>query len=614
MSGDENNLPGQTGSDGSNTPSSSGTPTAPGNDPPARPAPPRRRILIGSQRDPDAYKPKPKRDWVPATRRSKEKAKGPEPPPTSPPQREESLPSVSVSAGMGLGAEPSLAGLHTIVSGGEGLVVGASVSEVTLRETLAPEAPTEAAVAETVVSPPSAVPGEKAAVGLEPVATEAIPSCSVTGPSHSALAMPAAPSAPVKRFPPPNLRDRLPPDLEEQFQAALADVALDTLMVGAEAITAQPALEPDSRHKARVVSVGREHVFLELGGREPGVLPLRAFPEAPQPGSEWEVVVVRFNAEEGLYELMLPMAAAEIADWSQLREGMLVEARVTGYNEGGLECEVNHIRGFIPISQIALYRVENLAEFVDQRLRCLITEANPYRRNLVLSRRAVLEREREEARRAMFESLAPGQIREGVVRKLMDFGAFVDLGSGVDGLLHVSQLGWGRIKHPSDVLHEGQTIRVRIDKVDPATRRISLSYKDLLEDPWNGVDRKYLAQTVVRGKVVKLMDFGAFVELEPGVEGLVHISELSTRRVARVADVVREGQEVDVFILSVDPTARRISLSMKNAAPPTEPESQATSAPAQPPSSKPKPPKSPSRPLLGGLGRSPRGSRFGLKW
>ena len=141
--------------------------------------------------------------------------------------------------------------------------------------------------------------------------------------------------------------------------------------------------------------------------------------------------------------------------------------QVTGHNTGGLECEVNHIRGFIPVSQISLYRVEDLAQFVGQRFTCLIAEANRERKNLVLSRRAVLEREKEEKKQQFFSSLAPGQIHEGTVRKLMDFGAFVELGNGIDGLLHVSQLSWGRVKHPSEVVQEGQTIRVRIEKIDP---------------------------------------------------------------------------------------------------------------------------------------------------
>ena len=167
-----------------------------------------------------------------------------------------------------------------------------------------------------------------------------------------------------------------------------------------------------------------------------------------------QVVVQRLNPEDGLYELSLPNKAVQVDDWSDLVEGALVEVRVTGHNTGGLECEVNHIRGFIPISQVSLYRVEDLAPYVDQRLTCVITEADPERRNLVLSRRAVLEREQEQAREQMLNSLRPGQIHEGVVRKLMDFGAFVDLG-GVDGLVHVSQVAWGRVKHPSDVLQGG---------------------------------------------------------------------------------------------------------------------------------------------------------------
>jgi small subunit ribosomal protein S1 len=274
---------------------------------------------------------------------------------------------------------------------------------------------------------------------------------------------------------------------------------------------------------------------------------------------------------------------------------------------------VNHIRGFIPASQIALYHVEHLEEFVDQKLTCLVTEANPRRRNLVLSRRAVLEREREEARRALLESLEPGQVREGVVRKLVDFGAFVDLG-GVDGLLHISQLSWGRVKHPSDVLHEGQHLQVKIEKVDEQTGKIGLAYRDLLESPWTDVEKKYPVTSTVHGKVTKLMEFGAFVELEPGVEGLVHVSQLSHKRVWRVSDVVKEGDEVDAVVLSVDEEAQRISLSMKELIeePKAAKEEKASEADEPPPPSKRR--KQPDKPLQGGLGRSSGGEQFGLRW
>jgi len=308
------------------------------------------------------------------------------------------------------------------------------------------------------------------------------------------------------------------------------------------------------------------------------------------------------------------MGAAQVEDWSDLEEGMVVEARVTGHNSGGLECEVNHIRGFIPVSQISLFRVENLEEFADEKFRCLVSEVNPRRGNLVLSRRAVLEREREEAKQKLLATLEPGQVFEGVVRKLMDFGAFVDLGSGVDGLLHISQMSWARINHPREVVSEGQSIKVKILKYDPQTGRIGLAYRDMLPDPWREAEMKFPPGSQAKGKVMKIMDFGAFVELEPGVEGLVHISELSHKRVWRVTDVVKEGDEVEVMVKSVDPQTRRIALSMKDLIEPPQDEKKAKQGeePGQP-AEKSKRRQPPSEPLKGGLGRS-TGSRFGLKW
>jgi small subunit ribosomal protein S1 len=194
----------------------------------------------------------------------------------------------------------------------------------------------------------------------------------------------------------------------------------------------------------------------------------------------------------------------------------------------------------------------------------------------------------------------------------MDFGAFVELGNGVDGLLHISQLAWGRVRHPSDVLKEGQAIKVRVEKVDPATGKISLAYRDLMESPWTAAAAKYPSNTVARGKVTKLMDFGAFVELEPGVEGLVHISELSHKRVFRCSDVVKEGQEVEVMVRSVDVEARRMSLSMKELSAPPEPEKKEDEA-AEAAPAKSKESNKPTGPLLGGIGRK-TGDRFGLKW
>ena len=216
-----------------------------------------------------------------------------------------------------------------------------------------------------------------------------------------------------------------------------------------------------------------------------------------------------------------------------MRKAEIVEVRVTGHNAGGLECEVNGIRGFIPISQVSPYRVEDLEQFLNEKFACVVTEANPDRRNLVLSRRAVLEREQAEHREKLLASLAVGQEHEGIVRNIRDFGAFVDLG-GVDGLVHISKLSWDRVRHPSDVLEEGQRIKVKIESIDEVTGKIGLSYRDTIPHPWTEATKKFAPQMVVQGTVSKVMDFGAFVRLEAGVEGLVHISELAHHRVSRV--------------------------------------------------------------------------------
>ena len=214
-----------------------------------------------------------------------------------------------------------------------------------------------------------------------------------------------------------------------------------------------------------------------------GVLTLHILAQEPQLGDALEVVVTKFNAEDGLYELTAVGASVDIGDWSDIAEGITVDARITGHNKGGLECEVNKIRGFIPAGQISIYRVENFEEFVGQSWACIVVEANRERRNLVLSRRGVLEREQAEAKEKLLAELEVGEVREGVVRNIRDFGAFVDLG-GIDGMIHVSQMSWDRVKHPSEVLTLGQKVKVKIQKIDPETHKISLAYRDLFESPW----------------------------------------------------------------------------------------------------------------------------------
>lgn len=412
-----------------------------------------------------------------------------------------------------------------------------------------------------------------------------------------------------KRTPVPNTRQTLEPEDELELAAALGEQSLDELLQPGQGVGAD--LEPETRLQARVITVRNDDLFLDLGGRNQGVMSLTLLKEPPQPGAVLEVMIGRFDAADGLYQCVLPGGSVDVGDWSQITEGMTVEARVTGHNKGGLEVEVSNIRGFIPVSQVSPYRVENLEEFVGQKLACVVTEANPERRNLVLSRRAAIERERAEAREQILEELTEGQVREGVVRSLQEFGAFVDLG-GVDGLLHVSQLAWQRVKHPSEVLEVGQRVKVMVRKIEPQTGKISLSLKDLADDPWREVAMRYAPRTTHTGRVTRTMEFGAFVELEPGVEGLIHVSQLDHARVWRVSDVVKEGDQVDVQVLAVDGEQRRISLSRKAVLARPEPKKKEPELPEQPEPSEPV--KKHKGPLKGGLGKSSGGDQFGLKW
>ncbi|HZZ73950.1 MAG TPA: S1 RNA-binding domain-containing protein [Pirellulales bacterium] len=419
---------------------------------------------------------------------------------------------------------------------------------------------------------------------------------------------------PGQAIPKPNLRAALSPELQQEMDEALGDLSLENMLGGGGAAApVADQIEMDSTRQAKVLSISRDLVFVDLGSRNQGFIPLKQFATPPAAGAQLEVRVSRFDPEEGLYELTLPHGTVSVADWSQVHEGMVVEARITGHNKGGLECEVNNLRGFMPISQISLYRVENIEQFVGQRWPCLITEANPERRNLLLSRRAVLEQEQQEAKEKIFGELAVGQVREGVVRSLRDFGAFVDLG-GIDGLIHIGQMSWDRVKHPSDVLEIGQKVKVKIEKIDPDTRKIGLSYRDLTENPWTHAGAKYIVGSAVKGTVSRIMDFGAFVKLEPGIEGLVHISEIAYGRVFRVGDFLKEGQEVEAKVLSVDADAQRISLSIKALmAKPMPVKKDEPELPEEPET----PPAAPAKrkvPLKGGLGRGSGGGQVGLNW
>jgi small subunit ribosomal protein S1 len=400
--------------------------------------------------------------------------------------------------------------------------------------------------------------------------------------------------------------DAFDADLEQQLEEAMGGFSDKDLFAEAppQARRAKPG--DNTPKKGRVFRVHGQDVFIDMpGGRTQGVLPALQFPEGVPPiGTEVEVHVEGFDSANGVLLLTRRGAAVE-ADWSSVAVGQTVEARVTATNKGGLSVDVNGIRGFLPISQVDLYRVDDAEQFVNQRLLCLVTEVDKQEHNLVLSRRALLEKEREENRERLWQELAVGQIREGIVRSVRDFGAFVDLG-GVDGMVHVSELSWQRVQDVGTLVQPGQKVKVVVLKIDAERRKVGLGMKQLMASPWDNVADKYASGRTVSGKVTRLMEFGAFVELEPGIEGLIHISELAPQRVRRVADVVQPGSEVEVKVLIVDAAQKRISLSLKAALAKEEPPPAAEPEPEpEEPAEPAKPPRPRTTPLRGGIGSGP---------
>ena len=397
-------------------------------------------------------------------------------------------------------------------------------------------------------------------------------------------------------------------DLEAEIAAAIGGVSMDAVVSETEA---GDSLEPGSRVKGSVTKTHGENVFMSLKGRFEGIVPLTHFKTPPNDGDLIEVSVKGLSEEDGLYELSVPGAAVSIGDWDELEKGQVVEAMVTGSNTGGLEASVSNIRGFIPASQISRFRVENFGDFVNKKLQCVVQEVNAAKKRLVLSHRAVLEREREEQRKELMEKIEVGQLYDGTVTKLMDFGAFVDIG-GVEGLVHVSKLSWDRVTHPKDILSEGEAIKVKVEKIAKDTGKLSLSRRDTMAHPWDGIESKYTVDSLVKGTVSRIADFGAFVRLEPGIEGLIHISELAHHRVVRVKNVVNEGDSVEVKVLSLDREAQKMGLSLKATMKAPEKKKKEKPEEVDEPLRELAVKKTNDAPLKGGTGRKSGGEDIGL--
>jgi small subunit ribosomal protein S1 len=323
-----------------------------------------------------------------------------------------------------------------------------------------------------------------------------------------------------------------------------------------------------------VVRIDKDEVLVDIGYKSEGVIPSTELSirrsvdpaEEVSLGEQVDALVLTKEDQEGRLVLSKKRARFEKA-WRKIEaaaeSGEPVEGTVIEVVKGGLILDLG-VRGFLPASLVDIRRVHNLDEFKGQTLETKVIELNRSRNNVVLSRRAVLEEERKEVREQILGRLQPGMVVEGKISNIVDFGAFVDL-EGIDGLIHISELSWSHVNHPSEVLSVGETVRVKVLDIDRERQRISLGLKQTQEDPWRRVLDEYKPGDALQGKVTKVVAFGAFVEIVPGVEGLVHISELAEHHVENPSEVVSPGDEVWVRILEIDESRRRISLSIKRA-------------------------------------------------
>jgi small subunit ribosomal protein S1 len=318
-----------------------------------------------------------------------------------------------------------------------------------------------------------------------------------------------------------------------------------------------------------VIKVTADSVLLDIGFKIEGILPLTAFRagENVKPGDKLVVTVKGRDPESGYYALARGKVT-QPTDWAQLEkafnEKSTIVGTVTAAVKGGLSVDIG-VRAFMPASRSGVRDAADLEKLVGQEIRCRITKLDVADEDAVVDRRVVAEEEERANRERRYSEIKEGDTVHGVVRSLADYGAFVDIGE-VDGLLHVSDISWGRVNKPADVLSVGQPVEARVLKIDHEKRRISLGLKQLQPHPWDSVAEKFKPGERVRGVVTRLMEFGAFVELEPGIEGLIHISEMSwARKVKRPSDVVKPGETVEAVILGVNPAERRISLGLKQA-------------------------------------------------
>jgi small subunit ribosomal protein S1 len=325
-----------------------------------------------------------------------------------------------------------------------------------------------------------------------------------------------------------------------------------------------------------VVQVGRDSVVVDIGGKSEGVIPLREFVNAAgetpvKAGDKVDVYIESRENDDGLVTLSKEKAD-KMKVWDEISNACeadeLIEGTISQRVKGGLSVTIRGgVKAFLPGSQVDLRPIRNLDKLIGQTYKFKVIKFNKKRGNIVLSRRVLLERERDEMKAKTLETLTEGMVVKGTIKNITEYGAFVDLG-GIDGLLHITDMSWGRVNHPNEVFQVGDEVTVKVLKYNPETERVSLGLKQTQEDPWNHAEEAYPPGKKVRGKVMSITDYGAFVELEPGVEGLIHVSEMSwTKKVKHPSKLLEVGQEIECQVLEVDARAKRISLGLKQLEP-----------------------------------------------
>ncbi len=326
-------------------------------------------------------------------------------------------------------------------------------------------------------------------------------------------------------------------------------------------------LKQGSIVKGKVVEIRQNEVVVDIGGKSEGIVPAHEFPDIGelQIGQEIEVLVEKLEDRDGNPVISYDKAQQK-KNWEKIltdcKEGAILPGRVKAKVKGGLIVSIG-VDSFLPASQIDVQPPKNLDQYVGQTYDFKVVKINTERKNVVVSRRELIEEQRSEKRRQLLAEVKPGDIRKGIVKNITDYGAFIDL-DGLDGLLHITDMSWGRISHPSEMVKVGEEINVMIIEVDPERERVSLGLKQTTANPWENIERKYPVGSKVKGKVVNLVNYGAFIELEEGVEGLVHITEFSwTKRITKPSEVLKVGDEVEAQVLSISKEDQKISLGLR---------------------------------------------------